>query len=280
MRKLLFLTLLLSGVWAMAQKPRWVGNTPKEGNGTYKFVEVVSTGDDYASAQGEALQQLAQNEQLARAVAISVGTGVKTTGEQTVTDGKMGEAVRTDVSVEVRVSGKPYRLQAMKVDEYADKKDGLVRMHTLFMVAITDNAVFDHTRLSNRYGFAPVAMSVIPGMGQWYKGCKAKGVVLFAAEAAAVASLIVCENNRASYIRKVTEQPKFAKEYMTKADNWEMGRNVSIGVAAGVWIYNIIDAAVAKGARRVVVKRADGGGLSLMPMATPDGAGVSLAYRF
>ena len=46
-------------------------------------------------------------------------------------------------------------------------------------------------------------------------------------------------------------------------------------------VYNIVDAIVAKGARRVVVKRADGGGLSMAPFAMPDGgAGVSFAYRF
>lgn len=91
---------------------------------------------------------------------------------------------------------------------------------------------------------------------------------------------IVCENQRASYVKKMEEQPKFAKEYNSKADNWETGRNICIGVAAGIYIYNIIDAVVAKGKKRIVTGHVKGGGLSFVPFATTDVAGVSLAYSF
>ena len=103
---------------------------------------------------------------------------------------------------------------------------------------------------------------------------------MLASEAVAVAGIILCDNQGASYNKKAIEQPKFAKQYSSKASNWETGRNICIGVAAGLWVYNIVDAAVAKGCRRVIVKRADGGGLSLAPFGHPQGAGLSLAYRF
>ncbi len=272
--------MFLTSILASAQKPKWVNNTPAELNRTYKFVEVVSTGHDYTSARADAIQLLAQDQQLASAVTVNVNTGIMTGANQKLTNGKWSETVKTDVAVEVTVSGEKYKLQAVKVDEYFERSHGQLTLHTLFMVAISDDVVFDRTYLTTSYGAKPVVMSIIPGLGQIYKGSKTKGICMFASEALAIGGIILCENERSNYARKMKEQPKFAKEYKTKEDNWETGRNICIGVAAGIWVYNLVDAAVAKGARRVVVKRADGGGLSIAPMASPYGAGVSFAYRF
>lgn len=267
---------------ALAQKPKWVDNTPKELNPSYKFIEIVSAGSDINSARVDALHLLAQNQQLTKAVRVSVETGMLTHVEQITENGEMSETITDNTDISVKVSGQEYKLQANRVDEYVErgKTYGGLRLHTLFMVALSDNPQFDRTYLSTHYGAAPVLMSIIPGAGQWYKGSKAKGICLFAAEAVAVAGIIVCDNQRATYVKKMKEQPKFALDYNNKADNWETGRNVCIGVAAGIWIYNIIDAAVAKGARRVIVKRAEGSSLSIMPFAMPDAAGISLAYKF
>ena len=76
------------------------------------------------------------------------------------------------------------------------------------------------------------------------------------------------------------ENPRFAKEYSNRAKKWETGRNISIGAAAGIWAYNVIDALVSKGQKRVIIKRPDGSGLSMNSFVTPDVSGVSLAYRF
>ncbi len=283
MKRLCFVAACLFAAtnMAYAQKPKWVGNTPKELNHTYKFVEIVSVGSSVEGARADAKDRLNDDTQLQEGIRIYRKTQEQTDIQKTrSTESGFHETIDTKIHVETTVDGEKFDLQAIRVDEYVDRKGDMLELHTLYMVALCEDPVFDRTYLTTKYGVAPVAMSVIPGLGQWYKGSKTKGVCLFAAEAAAVASIIVCENNRASYIKKIKEQPKFYKEYSAKADNCETGRNICIGVAAGIWLYNIIDAAVAKGARRVVVNRADGGGLSLMPMATPDGAGVSLAYRF
>ncbi len=272
--------LLLAALSLYAQKPQWVGDVPKELNDTYQFVEIVSIGDNLNEARADALLQLAHDRRLNEAAMVKVETGELTNVEQKFVNGELQEVVDSKMDIKIKVSGDEYKLQAAKVDEYITKKDGMTVLHTLFIVATCDNPKFDRTRLTASYGAAPVFMSVIPGLGQWHKGSKVKGICMFAAEAAAVAGIIICEDQRATYIKKAKEQPKFLKTYTTKADNWETGRNISIGVAAGIWLYNIIDAAVAKGARKVVVNRANGSGLSIRPIASPDGAGVSLAYRF
>lgn len=265
-----------------AQKPAWVGNTPKELNYTYKFVEVTSEGSTLESARAEAKDLLADNTQLQEGVRVYRKTHEHTDiDKQRVNGGKLSESVHKTIAIDLTIDGERFDLQAVRVDEYSERRNGIYVLHTLYMVALCEDPVFDRTYLTTKYGAAPVLMSVIPGLGQWYKGSKGKGIALFASEAVAVGGILVCENQRASYVKKMKEQPKFLKEYNRKADNWETGRNICIGVAAGVWIYNIVDAAVAKGARRVVVSRADGRGVAMAPFAIPEGgAGVSLSYRF
>lgn len=265
-----------------AQKPAWVGNTPKELNYTYKFVEVTSEGSTLESARAEAKDLLADNTQLQEGVRVYRKTHEHTDlDKQRVNGGKLSESVHKTIAIDLTIDGERFDLQAVRVDEYSERRNGIYVLHTLYMVALCEDPVFDRTYLTTKYGAAPVLMSVIPGLGQWYKGSKGKGIALFASEAVAVGGILVCENQRASYVKKMKEQPKFLKEYNRKADNWETGRNICIGVAAGVWVYNIVDAAVAKGARRVVVSKAGGRGVAMAPFATPEGgAGVSLSYRF
>jgi uncharacterized protein YfiM (DUF2279 family) len=278
------LSLVCLFIWACAstdcyaQKPKWIGNTPRELNHTYKFVEVVSTGSTIEQARQNAKERLEDDTQLQEGIRIYRKTRGNTTIEKSrVNGGNLQEKKKQHIEIETSVDGERYELQAVKVDEYSYNSE----LHTLYMVALCDDPVFDRTYLTTSYGATPVAMSIIPGLGQWYKGSKTKGISLFAAEAVAAAGIIVCENQKSSYIRKAKEQPKFSKKYGSKADHWDTGRNICIGVAAGIWIYNMVDAIVAKGARRVIVKRADGGGLSMVPFATLNsGAGVSFAFRF
>lgn len=278
----LFIWACASSIDCYAQKPKWVGNTPQELNHTYKFVEIVSSGSTLESARHNAKARLEDDTQLKEGIRVYRTTKDNTTIDKSRENGgRLHETKQQHIEIETTVDGEKYHLQAVNVDEYASHANGIVTLHTLYMVAICDDPVFDRTYLTTSYGATPVAMSVIPGLGQWYKGSKVKGGCMFAAEAVAVTGIIVCENNRASYVKKAKEQPKFLREYSAKADNWETGRNITVGVAAGIWVYNIIDAIAARGAKRVVVKRADGSNLSVAPFAVPNGgAGVSFAFRF
>ena len=170
---------------------------------------------------------------------------------------------------------------ALLVDEYWDFDNGIYNYYVLFAVSTNGKEpVFDEFSTSTSYGLGAVAMSVIPGLGQMYKGSYLKGGLMMAGTAAGVVSILLCENQRTDYMNKMIQQPQFAKDYNTKASNWETARNIAIGVTAAIYIYNLIDAAAAKGARRVIVKKTNGKNLSLYPLATPYSAGVSLTYNF
>lgn len=263
-----------------AIKPKWVGNTPKELNNTYRFIEVVAYGVDISSARMEAKQLLAQNEQLRRAVQVSVSTGNRQKIDQVIVDGEMSEVIKNDITINTEISGQEYRLQAYPVDEYVEHEHGRVKLYILYMVGISDNVRFDYTYKTTSYGATPALMSVIPGMGQFYKGSTGKGVCMLAGVAAFGVGTLFCENERTNNKNKMKEQPKYAQTYKTKADNWETARNVCMGAAAALWVYNIIDAATAKGARKIVVKQGKPNSLSMYPIMAPDAYGVSLTYNY
>lgn len=54
-------------------------------------------------------------------------------------------------------------------------------------------------------------------------------------------------------------------------------RNLCIGVAGCLYVYNLIDAAVSKGSRHVVVKKPK---LQVLPSASSEGAGMTLSFNF
>ena len=139
---------------------------------------------------------------------------------------------------------------------------------------------FDRAYKSTSYGAAPALMSIIPGLGQFYKGSTVKGICMLGGVAACGVGALLCENERSDYKNKMKEQPQFAKNYNTKANNYETARNICLGAAAAIWIYNIVDAAAAKGTRKIVVKPASGSYLSVHPIATFDAIGASLSYVF
>lgn len=278
--------LLFISIWASAQMPKWVNNTPLELNKTYKFIEIISIGNDLNSARIDALRLLAQDRQLTNAINVNVESGKLTHAEQTMINGNLNEVIKEQIDINVKISGENYQVRGQKIDEYEEKnQNGQIKLHTLFMVAVCNNPIFDNVYLTDKYGFSPVMMSLIPGAGQMYKGSYLKGGCILGAEIISAVGIILCENQRADYSNKVIEQPRFAKEYNTKSNNWATGRNLCIGVAGAIYVYNLIDAAVSKGARRVKIKRSGSADFSYKPCILFDGmnrisAGLSLSYNF
>lgn len=271
----LVVLLIGSTLTLYAQKPAWVNNTPKEKNRTYKFVEVVSYGSNLEGARMEGQKKLAANEQLIREVTIAVDREGVQRVNQTFNNGQLNEIVQNVIDVKTSIRGKEFTLQAGAVDEYATMEHGLCKLHTLYMVAVEPNPVFDNVYLTTQYGFS--ARALVPGWAQLHKGSTAKGITILAAEVAAIGGIIFTENERATYESKMRSQPNFAKQYKTKVDNYETARNCCIGAAAAIYVYNLIDAIVAPGTKRVVVKPRN---MHFIPVASKDFSGVTFSYNF
>lgn len=154
--------------------------------------------------------------------------------------------------------------------EYISYPDGSkgYEYYALFAVSASPNApIYDEFSITRSYGLKPLAMSIVPGWGQMYKGSTGKGIAIIAAEVATVGGIIFTENERATNYSKMISQPQYAKQYKARVDNYETARNCCIGAAIAVYVYNLIDAIVAPGARRVVVEPRN---LQFSPMASAE----------
>lgn len=102
-------------------------------------------------------------------------------------------------------------------------------------------------------GVAPMLMSLAPGVGQIYKKEYLKGGLLTAGTFAGIGGIILCENQRQVYAAQITQTHDInvIRQLQANQQNMLVARNVFIGATALVYVYNLVDAAVAPGNRKV-----------------------------
>ena len=256
-------------------KPRWMtGNLP-EATAAFIFQRAQGTGRTLEEARRNALSDLVSRVEHER--------GIKVTNSQQLSyemaDGNVRE--REAFQMEISENGQEIRLSCKGVDEYWEAKDGRYTVTDLFTINTRPDAGLsaDNVRLTTSYGAAPVFYSIIPGVGQIYKGSVVKGSLILGGSALCVAATILCESQRAHYAKRMKENPEYVDFYRDRKSSWETGRNVAIGAAAALYIYNLIDAAIAPGRRRVVIdkKRYE---YSFGPVITSETIGAGLAINF
>lgn len=184
-------------------------------------------------------------------------------------------------------NGRTATVYARLVDQYSAFEDYVsntyqFEYYQLYAISEKDTIpTFDEYKLTRTYNAEAVALSLIPGMGQIYKGQKGKGYVILGGEAFFVSSAIAFHFKKRKCDRKMDEEPGVRDSWRSKSKGWRQMRNMCIGLAGGLYIYNLLDAAIAKGSRRVIVNKPDAQKqFSLSPMATPDGAGLAFVLQF
>lgn len=286
---LLVLIYMLTGLSCAAQvqkseriKPQWLTKKlPESKSPSYFFLNAEGMGASLEAARQMALVNLSTRLEHERGLVVSSTVG----GGSAVQRGTQGESHTSyrEFSMTATEKGKAISMKCRVIDEYWERRGGTYTCHVLYTIADQNAAdagsYDDRITLTTSYGARGLVRSIIPGWGQIYKGSTAKGACILAGEAVCAAGIIVCENQRASYHKKMKEQPRFAQTYNTKSDNWENGRNICIGAAAALYVYNLIDAVAAKGAKRVVVKKSRPR-FAFYPVADAEHAGVALSMRF
>lgn len=129
---------------------------------------------------------------------------------------------------------------------------------------------YDDFEILEPWGTGSLAQSIIPGLGQWNKKQKEKAVVIWATEAASIAGA-VWFFDRDHYYKGFG--------WTSKAKSYRQMGYLCVGVAAGMYIYNLVDAYWCKGGKKVSVKKHDVS-TALVPFASTQGAGMTLAFHF
>ena len=261
-------------------KPKWVTHAlPESKSGTYFFVRATGIAATLEGAKQQALVSMAQKLEQERGLTVntSVFVKAKTTQNQY---GRNAEYTK-ETEMEVIEKGHQLKIVCREIDQYWIYDDGKYEVHVLYTVADKNRyggSYDDKITLTSKYGAAGL-LSVIPSVGQFYKGSYVKGGLILGGEIIAAGGIILCENTRASYIKKMHEQPKYAAEYNSLADSWETGRHICIGVAAAIYVYNLIDALVTPGARRVKVEPSRVT-FAPVPYADNNNIGIGIAMKF
>ena len=204
---------------------------------------------------------------------------------------KIGANKRTQTyRLHVRNEGEPVTIRCKEVDSYWEETfiGGNNQLkHTILYQVIAPNTMtdFEQTITTSQYGVHGLWRSmIVPGWGQFYKGSKAKGA-MFLGGTAALAGGMVYFQSRITNSRSLATQtynPEHLRIYSRRISNFSTARNCCIGAAAALYVWNLVDAVVAPGARRVVVKPATSfGSYSLgNPNGSNDALGMSASLTF
>lgn len=251
--------------------PRWVHRQPVARNAGIEYVLVpLSTGGTTALSGGSsaALNELIRY--LPRDWNISSTESMSSVMHSR--EGESGSSFEREdvVTMDVVAQGSPVELRCKLVDSWWKRNtDGTVQNYYLYQVASPGvPARFEETSVTTFYGAHGLWRSaIVPGWGQFHKGSYLKGGLILGGCAVVAGGIAAVESVRKDYVRRVNEthNADMRRSYAYKADQLATVRNVCIGVAGALYLYNLIDAVAAPGARRVKVypTSPDGGSLAV-----------------
>ena len=271
-----FLVLAIACVYGNndGRRPRWLSEVPVASNGTFEYKVVTVYAQTPSEAKGLVPQEITHYVETTQKVQI---TSVSKISSE-IYNGDVSE--ETSFNMMAIVEGDPVNVVVKIIDEYQEAKDGQGIFYFLCAVGNPKASAvnFDKVQITDKYGAKGFWRSaILPGWGQMYKGSTGKGIAILGAEVVAVGGIVAFESMRASYVTKIHTQPQFAQQYASKASNCKNIRNGFIAGAAAVYVYNLIDAIAAPGARWL---KTTNGELSFYPSATIDGMWVTLTYHF
>lgn len=256
---LLFLVLVPSAFCAAQNRadkltPKWMRSTVTTQSMGIRYVSVTVMNPSSKNVGAEALDQLSRNIQNDWTISQSLKSSQ--TDEIRRENGQITGSDRRQVStIDIVADGQPVTVNCMLADEWWSRKPGDQRYCALYQVATNNYAVFDNVYPTNQYGIGPMFMSIIPGVGQFYKGDAVKGALLLGGCAATGAGVVFLESQRKAFRDQMsqTHDVNLIKKYSADERNFSVARNVTIGAFAALYIFNLVDAAISPGARKVKV---------------------------
>lgn len=255
----IFILVLMSLASIAQDKPDWIYNkpTPRVNNTTISYVVAHGKGLNYEEAKKAALQDLN------RQIHALVGEGIEV---NTIN----GETYYKTMD------GQQTKIQKKQIREWFDK----VSSEMWYLYQVQNNAtidpVFEKFDDSNFKWF----QAFVPGMGQFSKGQTTKGVCFLASEVVCIGGAVVAQSMRRSYINKMnnTNNASQIKFYADRANTYRTVRNIGVGAAAAVYVWNVLDAFVSKSNHNRL--SAYGNNVQLTPLVSDEYAALSLSINF
>lgn len=177
------------------------------------------------------------------------------------------------------------------IDQYTKFTDFELNVYLYeFYYLMAMSAVNTYPQFDEFINYTPsngkaLALSVIPGLGQLYKGQTTKGYVILGSEIFFAGAAVYFETQRVHCHNMIGKTNDISDSWnwgswRSKANGWRNFRNGALGLFAGVYIYNLIDAATSKGCSNFKIKKVMHDHVVMAPFVAPDFTGFTMQVTF
>lgn len=293
---LILITMVLGCVSSAAQTivnksdkitPRWIKSVSsiERYNSTYEFKLIEDEGPSLSSMKKGRLTHLGSYLQQTNKIDGVIDQNIEliNNDEGSIQNTTHKFSFKTHTSVE--------QFECELIDDYWEEVEigdyTMYRYYTLYAVSTPGEiADFDEFSTTTFYGARGLWRSaIVPGWGQFHKGSYLKGGLILGGTAALIGGVVATETIKTDYARRIgeTHDADYKRLYAKRVDQFSTARNICLGALGALYVYNLIDAIAAPGARRVVVKEKGSSGsryasYSFYP-TSPDGMSVAMAFN-
>jgi len=239
-----------------SNKPIWL-NEPPKGKAYLYYTGVGTSEKSLEIAQKSAMANVISLISLEGTTTIQVSsTFAKEEERDLKLTGTENYSFRENFIEVIRSDGEKLTIRGLqKEEEYWQKvaDNGIIYYQYWVLMRTLKPNYTGPAKIREGYGMAPVWRSaILPGWGQLYKKEKAKGIIVLSATAVAVAGIIISQTMYQSniYNAEGTHDINLINAYLTDANTWQSTRNIFSVAAGAIYIYNLVDAMTAKGAKR------------------------------
>ncbi len=242
-------------------EPRWLSKPPRSSNPDMQYYVVPVHTTDLAAASAMSLSRLV--EFLPRDWEVTNDDTVGSTSKYNRTNDGLTRDRQDVLSFNINAKGAPAKLNCKRVASYWNIGErGMYHSYYLYQVSAPGkNGPYDITETTTKYGIHGLWRSlIIPGWGQMHKGSYTKGGIILGGTAVLAGGIVATETIRSNYAKKINMTHNVAEKklFVQRTNQFATARNICIGAAGALYVYNLIDAIVAPGAERVIIKKKGG----------------------
>lgn len=137
------------------------------------------------------------------------------------------------------------------VDKHIDSKYNQYYVAYLYLVSDEGQPLTNVPHLDYKLDRGAWRSIIVPGWGQMYQKRYGVGIMFLAGEAVALAGAFYCHNRVSYHNKRMAEATDVDTRvwYKKKADDYTNYRNITLGVAAAWYVYNVVDAFTSKKGR-------------------------------